>query len=210
MREDTLTEVQRLSRTGEADEALDMDEEAFRLFYQRTSRALWAYLSRMSGDRQLADDLLQETYYRLLRRGRSFDSDEHRRHYLFRIATNLVLDVRRRPRLQFRPMPGECDAAAPRTGDSGEQAVRRADLSRAHGPDEAARPGDAVARLRAGLVARRDRHGDRAESRQHQADAVPRPAAAGGAHERWIMIEQECARERELVEAMTRGQLAAE
>ena len=41
-----------------------MDEEAFRLFYQRTSRSLWAYLSRMSGDRQLADDLLQETYYR--------------------------------------------------------------------------------------------------------------------------------------------------
>jgi RNA polymerase sigma-70 factor (ECF subfamily) len=131
MREDILTGVQGLSRTREADEALDMDEEAFRVFYQRTSRVLWAYLSRMTGDRQQADDLLQETYYRLLRRGRSFDSDEHRRHYLFRIATNLVLDVRRRPRLQFRPMPGDCDAAAPRTGDSGEQASRRADLSKA-------------------------------------------------------------------------------
>jgi RNA polymerase sigma-70 factor (ECF subfamily) len=108
-----------------------MDEEAFRVFYERTSRPLWAYLSRMSGDRQLADDLLQETYYRLLRKGRSFDSEEHRRHYLFRIATNLVLDVRRRPRLQFTRMPAECDATAPRTGDSGAQAVRRADLSKA-------------------------------------------------------------------------------
>jgi RNA polymerase sigma-70 factor, ECF subfamily len=131
MRDGTLTDVERLNRTSEVDEALDMDEEAFRTFYQRTSRALWAYLSRMSGDRQLADDLLQETYYRLLKKGRSFDSDEHRRHYLFRIATNLVLDVRRRPRLQLTPMPGECDAAAPRTGDSGEEAVRRADLSKA-------------------------------------------------------------------------------
>ena len=70
MREGTLTEA-RTSEPGdrEADEALDMDEEAFRLFYQRTSRPLWAYLSRMSGDRQLADDLLQETYYRMLRNG---------------------------------------------------------------------------------------------------------------------------------------------
>jgi RNA polymerase sigma-70 factor (ECF subfamily) len=131
MREGTLTDVERLSRSSASDEALDMDEEAFRAFYQRTSRALWAYLSRMSGDRQLADDLLQEAYYRLLRRGRSFASEEHRRHYLFRIATNLVLDVRRRPRLRFTRMPGECDMAAPRTPDGAEQAVRRADLSRA-------------------------------------------------------------------------------
>jgi RNA polymerase sigma-70 factor (ECF subfamily) len=131
MREGTLTEVERLSRASGTDEALDLDQEAFQAFYHRTSRALWGYLSRISGDRQLADDLLQETYYRLLRSGRTFDSEEHRRHYLFRIATNLVLDGRRQPRLRLTHMPGECDAASPRTGDTGEQAVRRADLSRA-------------------------------------------------------------------------------
>ena len=44
-----------------------MDEDAFRAFYDRTSGALWGYLSRISGDRQVADDLLQESYYRLLK-----------------------------------------------------------------------------------------------------------------------------------------------
>jgi RNA polymerase sigma-70 factor (ECF subfamily) len=41
-----------------------MGEDEFRSFYERTARPLWSYLSRLTGDRQKADDLLQETYYR--------------------------------------------------------------------------------------------------------------------------------------------------
>jgi DNA-directed RNA polymerase specialized sigma24 family protein len=61
------------------DVALAMDEDAFRAFYDRTSRALWGYLSRTSGDRQVADDLLQECYYRLLKTTVAFESEAHRR-----------------------------------------------------------------------------------------------------------------------------------
>ena len=43
-----------------ADHALMMGEEAFRAFYELTSRGHWAYLSRVSGDSRLADDLLKE------------------------------------------------------------------------------------------------------------------------------------------------------
>ena len=32
-----------------------MDEDTFRAFYDRTSRAVWVYLARVTGDRQLAD-----------------------------------------------------------------------------------------------------------------------------------------------------------
>ena len=73
-----------------------MDEESFRAFYERTARGLWAYLARVTGDRQLAEDLLQETFYRFLRAGAAHEDERHRRNSLYRIATNLAVDVRRR------------------------------------------------------------------------------------------------------------------
>lgn len=97
MRDLTLTELERLeSIAGEADVAFEMDEDTFRAFYDRTARMLWAYLSRMTGSPQRSDDLLQETYYRFLRARVAHESEAHRRNYLFRIATNLVRDGRRR------------------------------------------------------------------------------------------------------------------
>jgi len=84
-----------------------MDEDAFRGFYDRTSRLVWAYLARMTGDRQLADDLLQECYYRFLRAEAALETESHRRHYLFRIATNLVRDGVRRHHTQPPPVSQE-------------------------------------------------------------------------------------------------------
>jgi len=71
---------------------LVMDETAFAAFYGRTARALWAYLARASADPALADDLVQEAYYRLLRARVSIADDDHLRHYLFKVATNLLRD----------------------------------------------------------------------------------------------------------------------
>ena len=100
MRDLTITEIERL-RTEECDRAvpLEMDEEAFRGFYDRTARTLRAYLARVTGDASLADDLLQETYYRFLRARGDYEGEAHRRNALFRIATNLVYDSRRRARV---------------------------------------------------------------------------------------------------------------
>jgi DNA-directed RNA polymerase specialized sigma24 family protein len=83
----TLTDAERLRSASASDDvALEMDEETFRAFYDRTARALWVYLSRVTGSGQRADDLLQETYYRFLRAGSSYANDAHRRNSLFRIA----------------------------------------------------------------------------------------------------------------------------
>jgi RNA polymerase sigma-70 factor (ECF subfamily) len=90
-------------------------------------RALWAYLARASGDRALADDLTQETYLRLLRAGFTGDSEEHRRRYLFRIATNLLTDHRRRRREQ--PVEEGTAAAEPGTAAGTDPGLRR-DLGR--------------------------------------------------------------------------------
>ena len=92
----TLADAEQLalatSAPTEAHVAFVMTEDEFRLFYDRNARPLWAYLSRLAGDRQAADDLLQESFYRFLRANVALDSDAHRKHYLYRIATNLVRD----------------------------------------------------------------------------------------------------------------------
>ena len=136
MRDWTLTDVERLAATSAAapadDYAFQMDEETFRAFYERTARSVWIYLSRITGDAQAADDLLQETYYRFLRAERGYSSDAHRKNYLFRIATNLVRDARRRHHVHYVPVPAEDEAGALQTdGDAAEQSVRRTDLARA-------------------------------------------------------------------------------
>ncbi len=68
-------------------------EDEFRLFYDRTARSLRAYLYRMLNDISRTDDILQESYLRFLQAKLPPDmSDEHRKNYLFRIATNLLHD----------------------------------------------------------------------------------------------------------------------
>jgi RNA polymerase sigma-70 factor (ECF subfamily) len=117
----------------DAEVSFEMDEDSFRAFYDRTARALWTYLARVTGDRHMADDLLQEAYYRFLRIRGNWESETHRRAYLFRIATNLVKDGRRRSRLRrvvALPDGDRDDLGAP-GADVSETAVRRTDLQRA-------------------------------------------------------------------------------
>jgi RNA polymerase sigma-70 factor (ECF subfamily) len=75
---------------------LPMDNDAFAQFYERSARSLWAYLTRVSGDPALADDLMQESYVRLLCASRPDEGEIVCRRYLFRIATNLLRDHWRR------------------------------------------------------------------------------------------------------------------
>lgn len=131
IRDLTFSDVERLQAAAdEAEVTFEMDEDTFRAFYDRTSRALWAYLSRMCGDASLADDLLQETYYRFLRTRVEYEGEAHRRNYLFRIATNLVRDSRRRQHTRGTPVDRDCETL-PDGSDLAVAAARRADLHRA-------------------------------------------------------------------------------
>lgn len=131
MADATFVDIARLQAEADtADVALAMDEDAFRAFYERTSGALWGYLSRISGDREVADDLLQESYYRLLRTTIAFESENHRRNYLYRIATNLVRDGRRVSRPLFDAGIEVADVPSP---EGGADAESRVDVRRALG-----------------------------------------------------------------------------
>ncbi|HTW49170.1 MAG TPA: RNA polymerase sigma factor, partial [Acidobacteriaceae bacterium] len=73
-----------------------VSEPEFQRLYDATSRSILGYLVTSTGRRDVADDLLQETYCRLLARhaavvAAGLDASGLRR-YLFRIATNLLRD----------------------------------------------------------------------------------------------------------------------
>src|SRR5204863_9160970 len=76
----------------------------------------------------------KRAYYRFLRASVAHENDAHRRNYLFRIATNLVRDLRRRPGIDSVPMADGAhaiDQPDPRSADVAAGAARRVDLSRA-------------------------------------------------------------------------------
>lgn len=69
-----------------------MTEADFRAFYAETAPALWRYVAKATGDQSLADDIVQESYFRFLRAAPERLGPEERRRYLFRVATNRVRD----------------------------------------------------------------------------------------------------------------------
>lgn len=130
MSSDTTTTVDSRSVENVCAEFV-MDEDTFRAFYERTARGVWAYLARVSGDRHLADDLLQETFYRFLRANASHDTEAHRRNSVYRIATNLARDARRRTSTRPDSIPaGDHIESAP-SGDQSGAVDRTIDLTRA-------------------------------------------------------------------------------
>ena len=101
-----------------------MSEEAFLVFYAQTVRPLRGYLSLILGDISLVEDVLQESYFRLLRANLPLNMTEaHRKNYLFRTATNLVRDEGRRR----KPVALEnCEVA----GRASENVAERRDVER--------------------------------------------------------------------------------
>ena len=94
------------------DRTATMDEAAFRNLYHCTARPLRAYLLRSCSNLALADDLLQETYLRMLKSGFEGEDDDHRRRYLYRIGTNLLRDHFRRARPETDKLPERDDGRA--------------------------------------------------------------------------------------------------
>ena len=93
----TLSDIEQLrAEAGAADAVFEMDEAAFRALYDRTARALWAYLARITGSADLRRRSAPGNLLSFLRSRPDYESDAHRRHSLFRIATNLAHDSRRR------------------------------------------------------------------------------------------------------------------
>jgi RNA polymerase sigma-70 factor (ECF subfamily) len=77
-------------------DVLGGDRGAFTRLVERHKDAVVNYLTRLTGDRDRAEDLAQETFLRLFRAAPQYQEQGLLRAYLFRIATNLVRSEERR------------------------------------------------------------------------------------------------------------------
>jgi RNA polymerase sigma-70 factor (ECF subfamily) len=92
------------------------DRDGFADLVNRHKDAVVNYLTRLTGSRDRAEDLGQETFLRLFRSAGGYVEQGYLRAYLFRIATNLVRSEERRERRQRLLQPllgGEPDRAEP-------------------------------------------------------------------------------------------------
>lgn len=86
---------------GPGEEALTtplqaIDETAFHRLYDRIAPALRAYVLRICGEADLADDVVQDVFVKYLRTPLPDMDESATKAYLYRIATNLVTDHWRR------------------------------------------------------------------------------------------------------------------
>lgn len=95
------------------------DRDAFADLIDRHKDAVVGYLARLTGNRDRAQDLGQETFLRLYRAADSYVEQGYLRAYLYRIATNLLRSEERREQrmkllLPFLSRKGESvEPAAP-------------------------------------------------------------------------------------------------
>src|SRR3989344_4389433 len=72
------------------------DERYFSELHQRYAPALFSYLLREVGERGLAEDTLQETWLRVFHGCESFQKGKRFLPWLYSIASNQAIDLRRR------------------------------------------------------------------------------------------------------------------
>lgn len=93
------------------------DREAFGELVERHKDALVAYLVRLAGERERAEDLAQEAFLRLFHAARTYRERGQLKAFLYRIATNLLRsEERRRRRWRLLSAAWVAEGAAPLSG----------------------------------------------------------------------------------------------
>jgi RNA polymerase sigma-70 factor (ECF subfamily) len=109
------------------------DTAAFRMLISRHQEDLIRFLMRLTGDRQAAEDVFQETFLQVHISADTFDPTRRFKPWLFTIAANKARDLlRKRVRRQ------EVDLSAPISRDAGEGGQSFIDLMEINvaAPDE--------------------------------------------------------------------------
>ncbi len=96
-----------------------MRDDSFEQLYAEHAQALFGFLVYRTGDRVLAEDLLADTFERVLRARRRFDPRKaSKKTWLYAIALNCLRDHARRRSTESRAL--ERMSSGPNPGSSGE------------------------------------------------------------------------------------------
>ncbi len=136
-------EIVALARAGE--------EAAYRELIRRYQRPVFSLLYRMVGDRELAEDLTQETFIKALNALASYRPEFKFSSWIFKIANNAAIDQLRRREVPTLSIEGSPHASTPEAveatalqlGDSAESPLEAVEARELGGQIEAA-----IARLR--------------------------------------------------------------
>lgn len=128
------TDEELLERVGKG------DETAFDAFYARHREQVLRHVERIVADRDAAEDVVQEAFLRVWRKGGQWERRGSARGWIFRIATNLSLNL-----LESRRRAGRMNRAS--TEDEENPLSRIADSSDA-GPEETLERNDRIRLVR--------------------------------------------------------------
>jgi RNA polymerase sigma-70 factor (ECF subfamily) len=125
------------SSTAEAEEARiarglrERDLELLRTLVERCQHRLVRYLVYLTGRREYADDLAQETWIRVLQRGSTYNGRQRFDPWLFAIARNLAIDYLRQKgkagQNAFLSDDGDAVLQLPSSGPSPFEAAARSE-----------------------------------------------------------------------------------
>ena len=88
------------------------DKSALRILVERWERQVFAFLVRMLGSPEEAEDLCQDTFMKLINAAKRYQPEGKFQSWLFRIAGNLARSrLRRRKILRWLPLTNEYDNA---------------------------------------------------------------------------------------------------
>ncbi|UCE42832.1 MAG: RNA polymerase sigma factor [Candidatus Aminicenantes bacterium] len=77
-------------------------KELWEKFYTNHSRSFWFYIYKICGDENMADDIYQESFVKFLKAKPDIANETHLKVYLYRIAYHLIVDKKRRIKVEKR------------------------------------------------------------------------------------------------------------